>query len=600
MASRNMKLPIARKKDRHMNQAMPIPAKHRAVPGIDLATLRRLLAYREKNRLRWLLPVFMDALDLNAPEADALLRKVAAAGYIEWMAPHDTNEEWSLTAHGSRLIADPMQERMNRAQATAILDKVLERIRRINAAPDRLVYVRDARLYGSLLDEAASSFGDVDIEITLCRRPLPEEECARVQQLLSAKVPDSWHSNPILRHQPERRWDERQAKKEIRQGLKGLSLSEDVTQELGCAYRVVLDYDWETRSEASLTGEIIPRTTPSPDRSAHEEDAPVPDVTIIPPLGLLDPDEGLPGQDLHLCCEKLSFQEARAWMGEFQGQGRSVLDTRKMERADLRFAGAAHLFPDWKDRSLTGLELFVRALDWAAGHDFPIAKAPRRYMLRTYDKTRIATFAGLVVKRVADRVEAYLVPSETIPGGEYLKQHGTKGEITPRMVAAHHAICVALGRMLDETRLTGRVSSQLDFDLDGLRRNHWPALPDLSRVSGILRRGLPKVQIPEAVLKNARRRKGRYSCHLPIEREVEIEFDRDVHEAGMLTASFRTNLSRWLPGDEPRDDDDWVDLPGEDELISALEAEERRLDFISNDLPGCRRIKIWHEAPIKA
>jgi superfamily I DNA/RNA helicase len=51
------------------------------------------------------------------------------------------------------------------------------------------------------------------------------------------------------------------------------------------------------------------------------------------------------------------------------------------------------------------------------------------------------------------------------------------------LIAAHHALAIALARMLDETGLTGQTIFKAEFDLTGERRNAYPALPDLSHQS---------------------------------------------------------------------------------------------------------------------
>lgn len=238
--------------------------------------------------------------------------------------------------------------------------------------------------------------------------------------------------------------------------------------------------------------------------------------------------------------EDLAFDEVVAWLGQSGPDGSyTAVDTTS--NAARRFAGARFLFDEWRDPGLNGLELFQRTLDWASLYDLPISKVDRAFTLRTFRKTRIANFHALMVERVADRIEADLVLRPLDHDPSRPQRPGTSLHISPRMVAAHHSLAVALARMLDETRLTGQVDLRAEFDLTGQRRNTYAALPYLSDISRVLRRLLPRVNFPDEVLSEARKRKEEYETSLPINREFAIRAYR-CDETQQPTAFAATNL----------------------------------------------------------
>jgi hypothetical protein len=575
-------------------------SKHPLVPGIGLDAIRNLLIRHQKANNRLLLATTVDHLGRPAEEADSFLRQLAEAGYLEWAVGRSEGRDWELTELALRLVADKLGPRMKREAVDSIVAKVIERARMINADPGRIARVVELRLFGSALDTTRKDYGDVDIETRITTRTLPPDEVAQARANISAQVPQSWRSDIILSHFAEETYDRRTAMRALSRGIKELSLSEEgQIKRLGCEYRTVYRFDPDGAKELAPDEAITPRTKPQRKVVEDISSSSPPARTVIRPLALAVPDEAVPTDDIHIRMEDLAYDEAIAWLGQSDARGGlRPIDTAPNPRQ--RFAGARYLFDEWRDQSLTGLELFQRTLDWASLYDLPISKASRSFTLRTYRNTRVANFHALVVQRVADRVEAALALNKS----PYWDHPGCSDRTTPRMIAAHHALAVAFGRMIDETRLTGQVNFRTEFDLTGERRNSYPAIPDLSDISRGLRRLLPKVHLPDLVLQEALKRKCEYDVDLPVHREVEIKAYLDERTRNPVSsASIDITAEWWDP--EPIEVDEvgiatYALLPGEERLLDACDIAEGRIKEAMEQLPGCRLISIRYQAPIHA
>ncbi|MRH98237.1 hypothetical protein GH784_23530 [Agrobacterium sp. CNPSo 675] len=120
------------------------------------------------------------------------------------------------------------------------------------------------------------------------------------------------------------------------------------------------------------------------------------------------------------------------------------------------------------------------------------------------------------------RIDAHLVLDKLQGARRSCYQLGGSAFTTPRVIAAHYGLAVALARMLDKTGLTGQTTFTAESDLTAQWRNAYSALPDLSRHSGRLKRALSKVSFPEAMMAEARDHMEKRESNLPLNREVEI------------------------------------------------------------------------------
>lgn len=575
-------------------------SKHPIIPGIDISTIRSLFLKHEKRGRRFLQATAIEDLKLPAQEADAVLRKVATAGYIEWSGGSGENADWDLTPHGLRLVADSLAARISRHRAQSVIDEVIRRARAINDDPDRLARVKELKLFGSALDADRDDYGDVDIEAEIEIRRFPEDEVARAHAKVAAQVPQSWRNHFIRRFKAEEGYDSRRVFAALKASIKDLSLSKDATKTLGCEFRCIYRFDIDTGTELAPDDRITPRTTAPPKTADEILLSSLPERSIIAPIGLIGPDEKVRSSTVRISMEDLAMTEAKVWLGEEKSdRSRVATDTRKSP--DQRFAGVQFLFDDWRDPGLTGLELFQRTLDWATHYDLPISKIGRKFSLRTYQGTRVANFNALMVLRVADRIEAYLVLNKTSGARRAWYELGGSIFTTPRMIAAHHALAVALARMLDETGLNGQTTFTAEFDLTAERRNAYPAMPDLSRHSARLKRALSKVSFPPAMMAEAREHMESWDSNLPINRQVEVwaaQVGKESQEPVALASAMLGE--RWKEDGAENPEIPGQFYPGEEDLSDVADPVRNFLKESLKELPGCLRLSITHKLPVPA
>jgi predicted nucleotidyltransferase len=239
-------------------------SKHPIVPGTDFTTIRSLFLKHENRQARSLLATAIEHLKIPAEEADAYLRRLAMAGYLEWHSKYGGSLDWDLSEYGLRLVADGFGPRISRQKAQAIIDEVINRARTINSDPDRIARVKELRLFGSALESDREDFGDVDIEAEIEIRKAPKDEVARAHAKIAAKVPPSWRQHLIRRIFAEEGYDSRNVFSALKKGIKGLSLSQDATKSLGCEFRRIYSFDVEAGNELEPDRATIPRTAPPP------------------------------------------------------------------------------------------------------------------------------------------------------------------------------------------------------------------------------------------------------------------------------------------------------------------------------------------------
>lgn len=106
----------------------------------------------------------------DVAEADRLLRQLESDGYVT----HQTREYdgepevwWNTTLLGSGLAGASFLKPINRAKAEDLLAGVLDRAASYNADPDKPVWIEKISLFGSLLDQTATDFGDIDLHVVL-------------------------------------------------------------------------------------------------------------------------------------------------------------------------------------------------------------------------------------------------------------------------------------------------------------------------------------------------------------------------------------------------------------------------------------------------
>lgn len=85
---------------------------------------------------------------------------------------------WSTTLRGSALAQASFLKRISRAKAEPLLAGALERAEAYNDDPDKPLWVEQLALFGSLLNEDVTDFGDGDIQMRCAVRPSDVEHPA--------------------------------------------------------------------------------------------------------------------------------------------------------------------------------------------------------------------------------------------------------------------------------------------------------------------------------------------------------------------------------------------------------------------------------------
>ncbi len=151
---------------------MKIDAAER-IAGVPLLEMRAFL--RRYRAASWTEALLREQLGLTADGARALTGALVAAGYIAAadgrlpMVGDDlegTAGRWQTTARGNALAA-ARTTRVARAVAERHLRGLLARVEEVNRDARWLYRVRRVVLFGSYLDPAAATLGDVDAAIEL-------------------------------------------------------------------------------------------------------------------------------------------------------------------------------------------------------------------------------------------------------------------------------------------------------------------------------------------------------------------------------------------------------------------------------------------------
>lgn len=85
-----------------------------------------------------------------------------------WVSPG--RDSYIVTAEGRRVACARLKPPFPRAKGEAILVALRERIASVNSNPNLCFYVKELRLFGSMLDNSIAVVGDVDVAFDLAQR----------------------------------------------------------------------------------------------------------------------------------------------------------------------------------------------------------------------------------------------------------------------------------------------------------------------------------------------------------------------------------------------------------------------------------------------
>ena len=145
-----------------------------AVAGICAITVRDLeLKLRSDDYYRWWVEDYLSRSGVADPAG--ALDRLAREGYVSLSADGEGSPTVGSTARGKALSLASVGEPITRAVADQLVASVVERARAYNADPSRLLLIERLRLFGPYVDSPADVLGDVDVELSLTRRPTTAE-----------------------------------------------------------------------------------------------------------------------------------------------------------------------------------------------------------------------------------------------------------------------------------------------------------------------------------------------------------------------------------------------------------------------------------------
>lgn len=120
-------------------------------------------------------------LEVSPRQAQTVLKELAKEGYLE---PSDQEGLFATTNLALRLRNVSAMKRMTREKVEELLQGLLERAAFVNESPEFTAGVKRVTVFGSYLDQQAEDFGDLDVAVSVERKPgfTPEDEQAQTKR----------------------------------------------------------------------------------------------------------------------------------------------------------------------------------------------------------------------------------------------------------------------------------------------------------------------------------------------------------------------------------------------------------------------------------
>ena len=142
--------------------------REQTICGVKPAALKRLLQREAFSTVDAALE-----FGLSEPALSMAMRDLERGGWIEWSGRDRHIDRWRTADKGLRLCATRLIRRFPVSEGRAIVERVVDKAREMNAGPDRSRRIVRIILFGSVLtgrdDEDA---GDIDLVIEVERRRL--------------------------------------------------------------------------------------------------------------------------------------------------------------------------------------------------------------------------------------------------------------------------------------------------------------------------------------------------------------------------------------------------------------------------------------------
>ncbi len=112
---------------------------------------------------------------------------------------HKRGAYYSVSETGTRFTNATMLKRIDRAKVDKLIAGLLERVKKINADNNLCHFINEIRLFGSVMDGKADSFGDIDVCYVMGRRKVPQDQKSWIDwNIARAKL--SGRSNMLYTH----------------------------------------------------------------------------------------------------------------------------------------------------------------------------------------------------------------------------------------------------------------------------------------------------------------------------------------------------------------------------------------------------------------
>lgn len=177
-----------------------------------------------------------EVLGIDLQAARDQLCAFESSGYLRQVDRKITAdyERWITTVRGNALAQASFGKPISRATAVRHLTEVIQRARKYNADPGRLLTVAEITVFGSYLDPDADRLGDLDLAVTTVRRETNGDRF--VDQVLAYARASDRNFGTFLE---ELYWPNRELRMILKNRSPAISITNEDVQKLTDRFEVV-------------------------------------------------------------------------------------------------------------------------------------------------------------------------------------------------------------------------------------------------------------------------------------------------------------------------------------------------------------------------
>ncbi|KQM02343.1 hypothetical protein FF86_10705 [Frankia sp. CpI1-P] len=110
-------------------------------------------------------------LDVAASAATRIRESLVAEGYLECSSEDERDSLHVTTIKGNALAQASFSPQIHRRTAEKNISGMLERVREYNRDNTKILAISRIQIFGSFLDSSSDRIGDIDLAVTILRRP---------------------------------------------------------------------------------------------------------------------------------------------------------------------------------------------------------------------------------------------------------------------------------------------------------------------------------------------------------------------------------------------------------------------------------------------